>query len=63
MAFKREKIFIKDPFSSTLKTHKLSGELDGYWAFSITYQDRVIFRFVSDTEVIFFRIGSHDIYQ
>ncbi|MDO8570884.1 MAG: type II toxin-antitoxin system mRNA interferase toxin, RelE/StbE family [Candidatus Daviesbacteria bacterium] len=63
LAIEREKIFIKDPFSLTLKTHKLSGELKEYWSFSITYQDRVMFRFVNDHEVIFYRIGSHDIYK
>lgn len=60
---KKEKIFIKDPFSQSLKTHKLSGELAGFWSFSITYQDRVIFRFVSQKEVIFYKIGTHDIYK
>ncbi len=63
LAIEREKIFIIDPFSLTLKTHKLSGELKEYWSFSITYQDRVMFRFVNDREVIFYRIGSHDIYK
>lgn len=62
-AIEREKIFIKDPFSLTLKTHKLSGELKEYWSFSITYQDRIMFRFANDKEVIFYKIGSHDIYK
>lgn len=63
IAQEREDIFKKDPFSSALKTHKLSGKLSGYWAFTITYQDRVVFRFEASGEVIFFRIGSHDIYK
>lgn len=29
------KLFETDPFNPTLKTHKLSGKLDGYWAFRI----------------------------
>lgn len=33
LAIKREKLFIQDPFLPTLKTHKLSGKLNNYWAF------------------------------
>ena len=62
-AIEREKIFKKDPFSPSMRTHKLSGRLSGYWAFSITYQDRVLFRFINETEVIFYKIGSHAIYS
>lgn len=60
---KKEKLFKQNPFNPSLKTHKLTGKLEGYWAFSITYQDRVIFRFVNKKEVIFFRIGAHAIYK
>ncbi len=63
LATKREKIFRKDPFSQTLKTHKLSGKLQDYWAFSITYKDRVLFRFISGDEAIFYKVGSHAIYD
>jgi mRNA-degrading endonuclease YafQ of YafQ-DinJ toxin-antitoxin module len=62
-AFKVEKIFIRNPFNPSLKTHKLSGELKNYYAFSINYSDRVMFRFITPNEVLFFRIGSHDIYK
>ena len=60
---KQEKIFRKNSFDPRLKTHKLSGELQNYWAFSINYSDRIIFRFTSKNEVLFYRIGSHDIYK
>ena len=63
LATKREAIFRKDPFFQTLKTHKLSGKLKDYWAFSITYQDRVIFRFINGRKAIFYKIGSHSIYD
>lgn len=62
-AEKQEKIFFKNPFDPRLKTHKLSGELQDYWSFSINYSDRIVFRFISDDEVLFHRIGSHDIYR
>jgi len=62
-AAKREEIFKKDPHSPELKTHKLSGKLQDFWAFSITHHDRILFRFISQTQVIFYKIGSHDIYK
>ena len=63
LAIKRERILIKNPFDSRLKTHKLSGELKNYWSYSINYSDRIIFRFINDREVLFYRIGDHDIYK
>lgn len=63
LAVKREKLFKENPFSPQLKTHKLSGKLENFWAFSITYQDRVLFRFINKKEVIFYKIGSHAIYR
>ncbi len=63
LAVKREEIFRKNPFDTRLKTHKLSSSLQGYWAFSLTYSDRVLFRFLTKNEAIFYKIGSHDIYK
>ena len=62
-AIKAEKLFKKDPFSPKLKTHKLSGRLEGLWAFSINYKDRIIFEFLGKGKVLFYKIGSHDIYK
>ncbi|MDP3988500.1 MAG: type II toxin-antitoxin system mRNA interferase toxin, RelE/StbE family [Candidatus Levybacteria bacterium] len=62
-AIKKEKLFKQNPFAPSLKTHKLAGRLEGYWAFSITHQDRVVFRFINKNEVLFYRIGSHAIYK
>lgn len=62
-AIKAEKIFLKNQFSPKLKTHKLEGKLKGLYAFSINYQDRIIFEFVTEKKVVFYRIGSHDIYR
>ncbi|MFO0793563.1 MAG: hypothetical protein U0586_05810 [Candidatus Brocadiaceae bacterium] len=30
-------LFSKTPFNPRLKTHKLTGKLEGFWAFSIAY--------------------------
>ncbi len=49
---KSEKIFIKNPFDKSLKTHKLSGKLKGLWAFS------------KEKGIIYLHsVGTHRIYQ
>ncbi len=62
-AIKAEKLFKKDPFSPKLKTHKLIGRLEGLWAFSINYSDRIIFEFLGKGKALFHKIGSHNIYK
>lgn len=54
--------FIADPFDVKLKTHKLSGKLEGMWSFSARFDLRVIFYFTDDKPVkaVFINIGSHD---
>lgn len=59
---KREKLFRQNPFDPRLKTHKLSGDLSGFWSFSIDYKYRIIFDFASDETVRFYSVGDHDIY-
>lgn len=57
-----EDIFKANPFDVRLKTHKLSGKLNGYWSFSIDNRYRIIFRFYKET-VYFLAIGGHEIYK
>jgi len=59
----RINLFKKNPFDLRLKTHKLSGELKDYWSFSINYNIRILFEFISDRKVGFVDIGSHEIYK
>jgi mRNA-degrading endonuclease YafQ of YafQ-DinJ toxin-antitoxin module len=54
------KIFSRDPFDQKLKTHKLTGKLQGLWAFSVDYNCRVIFRFLGKNDVLLVDIGGHD---
>ena len=63
LAIERERIFRNNCFDPRLKTHKLTGSLKDYWAFSVTHSDRVLFRFISQNETIFYKIGSHEIYR
>lgn len=62
-AKEQEKIFRINHFDPRLKTHKLAGNFFGYYAFSITYNYRIIFRLDNrDAEAYFITIGDHSIY-
>lgn len=45
-------LFTQDPFHPSLKTHNLSGKLNKYWAFSISHQYRLVFKFLSVSKVL-----------
>ena len=53
-------LFSQNPFETKLQTHKLSGKLKDYWACTVDYDTRIIFRFISPKEVLLLDIGSHD---
>ena len=53
-------LFSKNTFDSRLRTHKLTGKLEGLWAFSVAYDCRVIFKFLSNDEILLIDIGGHD---
>lgn len=58
-----ENIFRKNPFDPSLKTHKLHGAMKEYWAFSISYEYRIGFTFVTGKLVRFHSVGTHGIYK
>ena len=60
---KRIEIFKNNSFNSKLKTHKLKGKLKDYWTFSVSYSDRILFRFLDKEKVFFIDIGDHSIYK
>jgi len=62
-AEKREVIFRKDPFDARLKTHKLSGSLGDFYAFSVDQSYRVIFDLPKKGVARFYEIGDHSIYD
>jgi len=53
-------LFKNDPFHPSLKIHSLVGNLAGAWAISINYEQRLVFRFLSDTKVLLIDLGTHD---
>jgi len=55
------KIFVNNPYDSRLKTHKLTGKLEGLSAFSVDYNYRVVFNFTDNGKsALLIDIGSHD---
>ena len=51
--------FVADPRDPLLRTHKLKGDLDAYWAFTVDDELRVLFRWADD-EAFLVNLGSHD---
>jgi len=54
------KLFLQEPFNTHLRTHKLTGKLEGLWAFSVTYDCRVSFKFIDKDKILLIDIGGHD---
>lgn len=61
----KEKIalFKKEPDHAFLKTHKLKGRLSGRWSFSVNYEYRIVFNYLSKKEVTLICVGNHDVYK
>jgi len=53
-------LFSRNPFDARLRTHKLTGKLEGLWAFSVDYDWRVIFKFLKEDEILLIHVGGHD---
>jgi mRNA-degrading endonuclease YafQ of YafQ-DinJ toxin-antitoxin module len=44
-------LLTEDPFNSSLRTHKLKGDLDGVWSCSVDYDNRILFEFVINPDL------------
>lgn len=58
--FEKLEVFTKNPFEGSLRTHKLTGKLKGWWSFSLDYEKRIIFKFLEGNRVLLIDIGSHN---
>ncbi len=59
------RLLANEPFTPSLKSHKLGGNLAGLWSCSVAYNCRIIFSFSEDREllkmvILLIDIGSHD---
>ena len=46
------RLLADDPFTPSLKSHKLTGDLSGLWSCSVTYDCRIIFNFYEDENLL-----------
>jgi addiction module RelE/StbE family toxin len=58
-------LLAQEPFTPSLKSHKLTGNLSDLWSCSVNYDCRIIFIFSQDEDletslIILVDIGSHD---
>jgi len=58
--WKAMELFSRNPFHPRLRTHKLSGKLEGLWAFTVAYDCRVVFKFLNGDEVLLVDVGGHE---
>ena len=62
LAIRKDQWFRRDAFDPRLRAHKLKGPLEGYYAYSVNFQYRILFRFINDHETVYYDIGTHEIY-
>ena len=60
---KKISLFKNEPFNSSLKTHKLKGELQNFYSFSVNRQYRILFEFLDKNKFLLYDIGTHEIYK
>lgn len=60
-----EKIDLFKDYSNhtSLKVHKLHGQLKDQYSFSVNYKFRIVFQYVSKNEVELLTVGDHDVYN
>ena len=46
-----------------LKVHKLHGQLQYRYSFSIDYRTRIVFEYLDNSTIVLLAIGDHDLYQ
>jgi len=63
LAIKKEELFKQNIIEPSLRTHKLQGQLEGYFAFSINREYRIMFTIEKYGVVVFIDVGTHQIYR
>ena len=56
-------LFKDNKSNKQLKVHKLKGRLKGRYSFSVNYQFRIVFMYISKQEVILLAVGYHEVYK
>jgi mRNA-degrading endonuclease RelE of RelBE toxin-antitoxin system len=63
LATQKDNWFRNDAFDPRLRTRRLKGKLSEYWSYSVNREYRILFRFLNPHEVIYYDIGTHEIYR
>jgi len=55
----------QDPYDPLLHSHKLTGQLSGIWACTVSYDIRILFEFrdnphSGEEEILLLTVGTHD---
>lgn len=61
--FEKIKLFESEPNSPALKIHILHEKFKGLYAFSVSYEYRIIFEYSGKNKIILLDFGDHDIYK
>ncbi len=56
-------LLAQDPKNPHLKTHKLKGQLKGFWSCSVNFSYRIIFEFEKELVITCLAVGDHDVYR
>ena len=59
----KEELFKINPLHPSLRLHALKGKFLGYWSISVNKNYRIIFRRLSNGDILFISVGKHDIYK
>ncbi|MFA6099830.1 MAG: type II toxin-antitoxin system mRNA interferase toxin, RelE/StbE family [Patescibacteria group bacterium] len=62
-AMETERLFRSNPLHPSLRLHQLKGRLKGSWSVSVNLKIRIIFKRMSNGDIVFYSIGVHDIYR
>ena len=62
-AFEKIELFKDEKNNKQLKVHKLNGVLSGRYSFSVNYQTRIVFSYLSKNEAVLLVVGDHDVYK
>ena len=57
---KQEKLLSENPFQPSLHTEKLQPKNKEYWSVRVDKRYRILFRFLSGTEIVLITVGTHD---
>ncbi|MFA6536388.1 MAG: type II toxin-antitoxin system mRNA interferase toxin, RelE/StbE family [Candidatus Paceibacterota bacterium] len=61
--FQKIELFRNPTNHKLLRVHKLHGQFKTCYSFSVNYQIRIIFEYLSKNEAVLLTIGDHQIYQ